>query len=302
MSLRRCGVVAFLFLGMLMLAPGAVAQENGVDDDDVVILTGRLNVAEGESVQNAVIFNGPAVVEGTVEEWLVVFNGRTEITGTVREDVIVFAGDVVLRSGSEVQGDVITLEDPQIEDGATIGGSVDDLQTRFDLYDSTFVGRFAWWLAYTVSTLVLGLVLLFLAPRLDLAAITSLRDRAGAAIGFGLMVFVLLPIVAGLLLVTVVGIPLGLFLIGGLALIYSIGYVVGGLALGRLAVREPTSRYVAFLLGWGALRVVALVPFLGGLAWFVATVLGLGTLWVAGRWAPGGVRPPTPAPAPPATA
>ncbi|HEX6208608.1 MAG TPA: hypothetical protein VF058_09675 [Actinomycetota bacterium] len=302
MSLRRSGVVAFLFLGILMLAPGAVAQENGIDDDDVVILTGRLNVAEGESVQNAVIFNGPAVIEGTVEEWLVVFNGRTEITGTVREDVIVFAGDVVLRSGSEVQGDVITLEDPQIEEGATIGGSVDDLQTRFDLYDSTFIGRFAWWLAYTVSTLVLGLVLLFLAPRLDLAAITSLRDRAGAAIGFGLMVFFLLPIVAGLLLVTVVGIPLGLFLLGGLALIYSIGYVVGGLALGRLAVREPTSRYVAFFLGWGALRLVALVPFLGGLAWFVGTVLGLGTLWVAGRWAPGEVRPPTPAPAPPATA
>lgn len=300
---RSCAVAAFLFLGFLILAPGAVAQ--GADDlgnDDLVVLTGQLLVPEGETVQNAVIFSGDAVIDGTVEEWLVVFNGRTEITGTVREDVIVFAGGVVLRSGSEVRGDVISLENPEIEEGATIGGSVDDLQTRWNLYDFTFVGRFAWWLAYTVSTLVLGLVLLLLAPRLDLASVRALRDRTGATIGFGLLVFVLLPIAAGLLIATIVGIPLGLFLLFGLALVYSIGYVIGGLALGRLAVGEPTSRYVAFLLGWGSLRVVALVPFLGGLVWFAATVLGLGTLWVAGRWGPGEMEPAPPPVAPPATA
>jgi hypothetical protein len=78
------------------------------------------------------------VIDGTVAEWLVVFNGRTEITGTVGEDVVVFNWDVVLRSGSRVGGDVISLEDPQIEEGATIGGSVDDLATRWNLYDITF--------------------------------------------------------------------------------------------------------------------------------------------------------------------
>ena len=115
------------------------------------------------------------------------------------------------------------------------------------------------------------------------ARIRALRDRLGATNGFGLLWFVLLPIVAVLLFVTIVGIPLGLFLLFGLGLVYSIGYVVGGLALGRLVVKEPTSRYLAFIAGWGALRVIALVPFLGGIAWLVGTVLGLGTLWVAAR-------------------
>ena len=217
------------------------------------------------------------------------FNGRTEITGTVDEDVVVFNGSVVLRSGSRVGGDVVSRQAPQIEEGATVGGSVDNLPTRWDYWDITFVGRLAWWLAYTVSTLVLGLVLLMLARGLDPASIRALRDRLGATIGFGLLWFVLLPIVAVLLLVTIVGIPLGLFLLFGLGLVYSIGYVVGGLALGRLVVKEPTSRYLAFLAGWGALRVIALVPFLGGIAWLVGTVLGLGTLWVAAR-APSGDR------------
>ena len=295
------GVATILCLSLVALAGPAFAQvDDGPDTDDWIVLNGCLVVPADETIQFAVIFNGNATVEGTVRETLVVFNGRTEITGTVEEDVIVFNGDVLIRSGARVGGDVISLEDPQIEDGATVEGNVTDLTRRWNVYDVTFVGRVAWWLGYTVSTLVLGLVLLLLAPRLDLAAIRVMRDRAAGAIGFGVLAFVLIPIVAVLLLVTIVGIPLGLFLLLALALLYSIGYVVGTLALARLFVKEPTSRYVAFLAGWAVLRVLALVPFLGGLAWTVATVLGLGTLWVAGRTGPREIQEtPAAAPVPP---
>jgi hypothetical protein len=281
---RSFGVAAILCLGFVMLAPAASAQDDdGPDTDDQVVLTGRLVVLEGESVQTAVIFNGEALIEGTVTETLVVFNGRTEITGTVGEDVIVFNGSVVLRSGSRVAGDVVSRQAPLIEDGATVGGSIDDLPTRWDFWNVTFVGRLAWWLGYTVSTFMLGLVLLLLAPGLDPASVRALKDRLGGTIGFGLLLFVLLPIVAVLLFITIVGIPLGLFLLLALALVYSIGYVIGALALGRLLVKETTSRYLAFLVGWVALRMFALIPLVGGIAWLVGTVLGLGTLWVAAR-------------------
>jgi hypothetical protein len=297
---RSVGVAAILGLSFVILAPGAVAQDDdGRDSNDHVVLTGGLLVPEGETAQTAVVFNGDVLIDGTVTETLVVFNGRTEITGTVGEDVIVFNGSVVLRSGSRVGGDVVSRQAPQIEDGATVGGSVDDLPTRWDYWDITFVGRLAWWLAYTVSTLVLGLVLLMLARGLDPASVRALRDRLGGTIGFGILLFVLLPIVAVLLFVTIVGIPLGLFLLLALGLVYSIGYVVGALALGRLVIKEPASRYVAFLAGWGALRVIALVPFLGGIAWLVGTVLGLGTLWVAARAAPTETHPVAPPLAPP---
>ncbi|HEX2403858.1 MAG TPA: polymer-forming cytoskeletal protein, partial [Acidimicrobiia bacterium] len=182
---RSVGLAAILGLSLVILAPGAVAQDdNGPDSDDHVVLTGGLVVPEGETAKTAVVFNGDVLIDGTLTETLVVFNGRTEITGTVAEDVIVFNGAVVLRSGSRVEGDVVSRRSPQIEEGATVGGSVDNLPTRWDYWDITFVGRLGWWLAYTVSTLVLGLVLLMLARGLDPASIRALRDRLGATIGF----------------------------------------------------------------------------------------------------------------------
>jgi hypothetical protein len=48
-------------------------------------------------------------------------------------------------------------------------------------------------------------------------------------------------------------------------------------------VREPTAWILAFLAGWGILRILALVPILGGLVGFAAVVFGLGALMV-GIW------------------
>jgi hypothetical protein len=296
-------VAAFLAASAFASVRTAAAQEveGGPDTDDQVVLTGRLIVPEGETVGTAVIFNGDAVVEGTVSETLVVFNGRVEITGTVEDDVISFNGRVVVRSGAEVGGDIVSRRGAQVDDGATVGGDVGGLSARFDFPEDAFLGRFVWWVAYSVSTLVLGFVLLALARRLDRAGAEALRERLGGVIGFGVLWFFLLPVAAIVLLVLVVTIPLALFLLLGLALVYTIAYVVGAITVGRSFVKEPTSRALAFLAGWGALRLLALVPVLGGLAWLAATIVGLGTLWVIARARPREpapmVVPPPPSPA-----
>ncbi len=97
------------------------------------------------------------------------------------------------------------------------------------------------------------------------------------------------------LVFTVIGIPLGLVGLLSLALLYSLGYVVAALALGRVLVKEPKSVYLAFLAGFAILRLVGLVP-LGGLVTFLAAAFGLGALAMAGWRA--ARREPTQAPSP----
>jgi hypothetical protein len=304
--LLRVLLVAILALVVSASASSVSAQERdlGFDNDERVVLTGGLRVIEGETVSTAVVFNGPALVEGNVTESLVVFNGRTEISGTVSEDVIVFNGQVVVRSGAEIGGDIASRESPEVEEGAAVRGDVVNVATRFDFENLGLAGRVAWWIGYSVSTLVLGLLLLLFAPALDGAIMDASRRRTGAAIGFGIAVFFLVPIAAVLLLVTIVGIPLGLFVLLALALLYSVGYVSGAHALGRLLVKPPTSRFLAFLAGLGVLRLAELIPFVGGLVWLLAAIFGLGVLTVAARRKPPVVAsqvtpsPPTPAVAP----
>jgi cytoskeletal protein CcmA (bactofilin family) len=269
---------------VFVTAGAAAAQETGpADDNDQIVLHGTLDVPQGRTVDSAVIFDGPATVEGTVTESLVVFNGDATITGTVQKDVVVFNGDVVLKSGANVAGDVVSQSDAQVEQGATLGGQQQTITTKVDAGTIGFASRIAWWIAYSISTLILGLVLLLLAPALDSALTAAGRNRLGASIGFGALVFFAIPIVSGLLLVTVVGIPLGLFFLLALALIYTVGYVAGTHVLGRYVMRDQRSRFVPFLIGWVIARALALVPIVGGLVWFILTLVGLGAALLAAR-------------------
>jgi hypothetical protein len=288
-------------------APSALAQDEGETpgDDDQVVLTGELIVPKGAIVGTAVILNGDATIDGTATESVVVFNGDVEITGTVGDDIVAFNGRVIVRSGADVGGDIASRQDPRVEQGASVRGQIKGVSGRFDLEGLGWVGRYVWWFGYTISTLILGLVLLLFLPGVDAPLADAFRRRMGASFGFGAAIFFLLPIAAVLLLVVVVAIPLGVFLLLALALLYTLGYVAGAHVLGRRLVNPPGSRFVAFLVGWLILRGIGLIPFLGGLVWVLASIAGLGALVIAARGSkPAAVQPvpagPIPAPPPPA--
>jgi hypothetical protein len=225
--------------------------------------------------------HGSSTVDGTVDGSLTAFDAPVTISGRVNGDVVVFNGRVELQSGANVTGDVVSQSAPVVASGATIGGTSKRLQTNTNWEGFGWAGKLAWWLAVSVSTLVVGLVLIWLVGRGAARILEAGRTRIGPSIGLGLLLFFGLPLLAVIALVTVVGIPLGIGLLAALLLIHALGYSASGWILGRSILRGPTSWFLAFLVGWGILRVVALVPILGGLAWFAAVVFGLGALAVA---------------------
>jgi cytoskeletal protein CcmA (bactofilin family) len=303
----RLATVTFASLAFGALLIGPALAQNSTDQTssrDQVVLNGKLTVAEGETVDTALLVHGTATIDGTVTGAVVVFDGRTDISGTVHGDVFVFNGAVTVRSGAVIDGDLVTRQSPTVESGATVRGEQQRVSTRFNTGDLGLASRVIWWIGYSVSTLVLGLLLLLIAPALDPAILRAARDRVGGAIGFGLAVFFLLPVVAVLFLVVVVAIPLGLFLLLALALLYTVGYIAAAHALGRRLVKPPTSRFAAFLSGWAILRAFGIIPLVGSIVWTLASIFGLGVLWVAARRSPLApvpepppMPPPTPAPA-----
>ena len=279
-------VVAVAGSSLLLAGPLAAQTTDTVSDrSSFVVFTGKLDVDDGEVYQDAVIFDGDAAVDGSVAENVVAFNGDITVSGAVGENVVALNGRVTLASGADVGADVISSDPADVAEGATVGGEVtsEGLPTEFDFGGYLAVSRVTIWFATSVSSLVLGLLLLLFVPRAgDSVAVTAVR-RFGRSIGIGFAVFVGLPIAAGIAVATLIGIPLGIGILLGLALLFWIGYVAAGLALGRRLIGPPTSRLLAFLAGWAILRVIAIVPGIGGLAWLLATVFGLGALAVAAR-------------------
>ena len=297
-------VLSLLSVVFLLWTGGPASAQAETDRDEQVVITGRVHVAPGERSGTVVVVDGPVTVDGEVDGAVVVLNGSVSVSGRVAEDVVVLNGAVTIRPGARISGDVVSRETATVAPDAVVEGEVRQVNVDVALSSLSLVGRLASWLAYTVSTLLLGLLLLLVAPRAFEAAAFAARSRTGPVIGWGVLLFFGLPVVAILAIVTLVGIPLGLALLLGLWLIYTIGYTTSLWVLGRILVRRPGARFSAFFAGWGILRALALVPVLAGFLWMAGAVFGLGALIVA-AWrarAQASVPPAVPAPPPPVPA
>jgi hypothetical protein len=281
---RRALSLLFLVPALLVAAaPGALAQTTraGTEGDSVVVITGRVEVPAGEVVGDVIVLDGDVAIDGTVGGDLFVVNGDVAITGEILGTATILNGDVTVADGARIGGDLTTGETADVAPGASIGGDVRRVDFDFVFGRAAIVGALLAWIAVAVSTLALGMLFLAFAPRAASAIASAATTKIGPTIGWGFATFFGIPILAGLAIATLVGIPLGVAILLALALVYAFSAVATAFAIGRALVKPPTSRFVAFLAGWAILAGVSLVPFLGGLAWFASMVFGLGAIAVS---------------------
>jgi cytoskeletal protein CcmA (bactofilin family) len=275
--MKRTAVIALLVFCWVLPASAFAAGPK-----ERIVIVGDVLVDRGQTTKDVVVADGDITVRGTVDGDVVAANGDVAIRGHVTGDVVTFAGTATLGRRAQVDGDVAYGDKkPRVAPGAQIGGKVKKFKAE-DLGGGAIALRIGLWLAVTISALVLGLILLALFPKAADAVARTAKARTGRAFLVGVLLFVLIPIIGVIALITVIGIPLGAGLLLAMLPIYGLAYTASAFVVGRL-VSKQGARILAFIIGLVVLRVLALVPFLGGIVWFLATILGLGALFVAAQ-------------------
>ena len=293
-------------IGSLIAAGGAV-HVNGPVAGDVIAAAGTIRV------------------NGTVGGKVVLAGGRVDVNGTVQRNALVTAGEAVFGPGARIgrdaevssgsfthQGAVngtLGVQAGTFENSGTAGTLRVDASGRPDNQTGNRtdrdrglggLGALMATLAVVVSLLVtlgylvLGLLLLALAPDAARAVEERVRNRPLPAFAIGLVALIAAVILGVILFVTIVGIPIAVFAwLFVIAALMVAGLVVS-LSLGRLIAGRSSigdNRYVLFIIGFVILNVLYLVPFLGGVVKFVVVCLGFGALAMAAMDAISGRRP-----------
>ena len=262
-------------------APGIEAPR--IEAEDQIVLAGTVTIPRGQRVDEVVVFSGRATVNGVVTGDVVVLEGPVTVTGQVNGSVIAADGVVRLAESARVGGDVFSSEEVLARPGAEVGGEARG-GVRFSFEGPLVVlGKLLGPVAVAVSVLLAGLVLLYLAPRGADAVAEALRDAPLASLGWGVLLSIAVPTAAVALVISVLGLPLGLTLLLSFGLWWLVGLTWATWCAGRALVRGPRGRATSFLAGWAILAAVGLVPILNVAVWTLAPVVGLGAMLVAVR-------------------
>jgi hypothetical protein len=292
----RAAVAASLLLLTLSLASGSASAAT-----DHVVITGGTVVPAGQTVGDVVVLDGTVRIAGHTTGDVVSVSGPVRVTGRVDGDVIAVSDRAFLGPRARVGGDLrYGDERPVLARGASVAGSISNEDWADTANGWGWVSRFGWWLAVSVSTLIVGALLVWLGRGALYAAELAVRGHLGASVGWGVAIAIGVPLLAILALVTLVGIPFGIALLLAAIPVLLIAYATTAWIVGRRVLRDRSrSPWAALFAGWGILRVLALIPVAGGLVGLAATVVGLGALavalWQARRPAAPAARPEAPA-------
>jgi hypothetical protein len=268
-----------VLLALLLLLPGAAPA---FASEEQIVIDAPVHVRAGETSGDIVLLDGSVRVDGRVDGYLISLGAPVTIFGRVDGDVYSLSEPIRLGPKAVVDGDVYYGDEKPVQaPGSRVTGDVKELDAGEVLTPFGIAAHVALWVAVSASSLVLGLLMLWFAPGVAEAAMATARRRTGPAIAVGLAGWIALPLAAFVALVTLIGIPLGIALLAALLPLAALSYVTSLWLLGRVVLPAPRPRAVAFLAGWGILRLVALIPVAGWLVWAAATVFGLGVLLVS---------------------
>ena len=130
----RRRLLAGIALTAVMLAvfasPAGAAVDGSLRNDRRISLSGGVVVTNDEVINGPVVsVDGPATINGTVNDDVYVGDGRLVIRGRVTGDVLVVHGDVLITG--RVGGDVVALNGRvTTRDGAQVNGDVKSRTSR----------------------------------------------------------------------------------------------------------------------------------------------------------------------------
>ncbi len=273
-----------------LTAPAVLAADPLPRTESVLMSVNHaIDVPAGDNIDTLVVVGGDARISGDVRT-IVVVRGTATLTGATAGTLVVVNGSADLQAGTTVTGNVRTLDGVVTQQpGATVLGSVRSLNG--DL--AAFLAAFGLLLIPALILLFIGFVLATIAAALLVAALGArqvrgtealIRQEPGPVLVAGIVGAIALPLLAIVLIATVVGAPIGLamlfVLLPGIAFL---AWIVAAIWIGdwlmvRMRGAAETDRpYRAALLGVIVLAIAGIVPFVTG----IATLFGSGALLLA---------------------
>lgn len=307
-----------------LIAAGRTIMVNGTVNGNIIAAGGTIDI-NGEVTHAVRIIGEILNISGTIGRDLLVAGtkvsmastaeigsdlllgaGTARIDGLIKGDINSGVEHLSIASTASIQGKLtyISENEANIQSGAQIRGTIThklpDVKERFAVGTNRLPnvgGRLVtggiWGkIIGFLMTLVLGIVIVLLAPRRVKAVTESIRTRPWASLGWGAIILIFTPVVALIACITIIGLPLGLITL----ILYTIaicltqlfiGLFIGQLIIGSSRGVESRAALVgALVLGLAILSILRLIPYLGAVIWVATILFGLGAILVSGRKLP----------------
>ena len=285
--MKRILIMAATVAFLLSFGAQAVLAAEPIGDSGSVLVSvnGTVDIPAGDHVDTLVVLGGEARISGDVRT-IVVARGSATLVGATTETLVVVNGTADIGAGTTVRGDVRTLNGTVTQQpGATVTGSVKALDADLAALGLLLIPAFILlFIGFGLATIAAAMLVAAFGARQVRSVESLIVRQPGHVLLAGIAGMVAFPLVAMLMIATVVGAPMGFALLFILwPAIAFLGWIVAAIWVGDWIVArlrgttEPDRPYLAAVVGVIVLAFAGVLPFVGA----IATLFGFGALLLA---------------------
>ncbi len=274
-DLRAAGGIVTLanrVQGEVLVAAGRIVINTGAEIHGEAWLAAAHVTLGGRALSGVKVYARDIIVSGEIYGPLEISGDRIEI----RDNARVY-GDVTYSSAGEIR----------IHPGAQIAGTVRRTQSKLEVHQpaAAIPGLKPMRPLLMAALFAIGVLIHVLFPRYMAAAVHTLGALPVKSLGLGSALFFSVPPLAVLLVITIIGIPVGVILAAAHSVALFVGYLVSaffiaaklGQALHRPALTN-WQRYAFFAVALLLLALATSIPYVGLLVLLLAMAAGLGAI------------------------
>jgi len=276
--------------GTLVLSKGSTIQGDA-------LLAGGVLTLDGDIASEALITGDEIIINGNINGAADIRGRHIVLNGSLSGDIILAAESIELGTQANIGGDVSYYTDngemdfsSALQGGtATFDSSLKYFSPAGPTFSQTLGGAALWFLVSLAGAALVLLLIVLLMPKLVSAAATQLATKFWVSLGVGALFFVAAPIIILLLLITVIGIPLGLFGMFVYAFSVYAASIVTSAAIGKWLeqkLKKNWGKASLFFISLGilvAIKLLGLIPFVGWLIVMLIAFAGFGAVLLAKR-------------------
>ncbi|HEY9207265.1 MAG TPA: hypothetical protein VIO58_15250 [Candidatus Methanoperedens sp.] len=263
-------------------AAGGEVRIGGDVGDNVLVFTGNLILDKNARIaRDLTLGAGNAIIDGTVNGNINGGVSNLEIRGATKGNVTVeIENNIKVSPGATIGGNLEYTAPHQGEISGMVSGKTTYKETPVKKEDlmskirGEVIGYF-WFL-------LIGIISLMLAPELTQKISDNVSARPLKNLIWGLLFLIITPIVAILLLITIIGIPLSLILLAVYIIFLYISRIYVGFWIGQYVLKklkkETKFKVLTMALGLLIAVIVVNLPIIGIFVHFIILLLGLGTI------------------------
>jgi len=251
------------------------------------------NIAIGPNARigwDVLWFGMTTEMRGVIDGGLSGYTDRVLIAGKIGKDVKLNLSkgnqsqEIIITPEAIINGDLIYTSNnvAQISDKASLAGKIQ--QVAPETKNANWLWLWLWGQTFAIfAALSVGLVLIYVTRNITSHILTNLEEKPLKAFIPGLILTFVLPPIALVLAITVIGLPLALIIMAWWLVAIYLAKVFTALVIGRLLIRKiikkEWSLFVSLVLGIFICWLLFAIPVVGWILSLIAIWFGLGGIW-----------------------